>query len=227
MNKDLADFLTDVSWFFRDNVKIEVIEEKSFTCSKEFESKFPSLTTLLKKARITQIKYEGQNYELYGWTNSTSHSFGWLCLEPKMKADKPLHTDHILLLKNFGGITERWNEPEDTWLTNLNNALTYEDAQIAFNGFEDLFNETCQEEGVEVKIKPDDYIAFAFEANGNVTMYHKLSSEVLMYASDHFFDFITPYENYPEYTLYNINNCNTFREWVETISVQWLKHIKN
>jgi hypothetical protein len=229
MSQDLADFSNEISWFFSDNEKIEVIDEKSFICSKEFEEKFPSLTKLLKKARITKIKYENQNYQLFGWTNQSSQSFGWLCLEPRteVEIDKTLHPDHILLLKNFGGITERWNEPEDTWLINLNNALTFEDTQIGFIGFEDYFNEMCQEEAIEVKVKPEEFISFAFEANGNITMYHKQTGEVLMFAADHFFDFITPYENYPEYTLYKIDNCNTFRDWVEIISDQWLNHIKN
>lgn len=229
MNKDLQDFLKDVTWFFSEIDEIEVSGIGSFECSKEFEDKYPFLTLLLKKARITKIQYQNQNYELYGWTNKSLQSFGWLCLGCNKEIniiEKPLHPDHILLLENFGGIIERWNEPENIWLNNLNNALTYEDAVIGFNGWEDVFKELCEMDGVEVKINPDDFISFAFEANGNLTMYHKESGKVLMYASDHLFDFVSTLDNYPEYTLYKINNCHTFRDWVETVAIQWLKQIK-
>jgi len=229
MNKYLQDFLGDITWVFREADELEVIGERSFNCSKEFEETFPSLTKLLNKARITKILYRNQYYELFGWTNLDFQSFGWLCLEPKKEEDiiKQLHPDHIILLKSFGGITERWNEPEDTWLVNLNNALTYEDAQNGTKGYEELFNEICADEGIEIKLNTDDFISFAFEANGNVTMYHKQSGEVLMLAHDHNFDFITPFETYPEYTLHKFNNCRTFSDWIEKIAVQMLNHIHN
>ncbi|WML51670.1 hypothetical protein RCG17_19850 [Neobacillus sp. PS3-12] len=110
MNRDLKDFLEDVTWFLRDINDIRVIDKRSFTCTKKFEDKFPFLTLLLKKARITKVQYKNQIYELFGWTNRVSQSFGWLCLEPREEnniINKPLHPDHILLLENFGGITER------------------------------------------------------------------------------------------------------------------------
>jgi len=47
-----------------------------------------------------------------------------------------------------------------------------------------------------------------------------------MYAHDHCFDFIVPLENYPEGTIYKMNNCRSFSEWVEGMAVQWLNHIK-
>ncbi|MGH2317964.1 hypothetical protein ACRC6Q_09350 [Planococcus sp. SE5232] len=77
-----------------------------------------------------------------------------------------------------------------------------------------------------MEIEPEDFNSFAFEANGKVTMYHKQTGKVLMYASDLFSDFITPYKNYPEYTLYQITNCRTFKEWVETVSIQWINHLE-
>ncbi len=228
LTRDLVDFLEEVPWVFTDSNKINLLKEKTFECSQEFEAAFPALTNLLKKASIIEFNYGSKNFELFGWINADSESFGWLCVKPEAvnRFDKQLHPDHFLLLEYFGGIIERWNEPEDTWLVNLNSAFTYEDAASGFNGNEELLYESCQQDKVEMEIEPEDFNSFAFEANGNVTMYHNQTGKVLMYASDHFFDFITPYKNYPEYTLYQITNCRTFKEWVETVSIQWINHLE-
>ncbi|CAG7652137.1 hypothetical protein PAESOLCIP111_06465 [Paenibacillus solanacearum] len=53
--------------------------------------------------------------------------------------------------------------------------------------------------GSSFEIKPIDYIAFAFEANGNLTLYRKTDSSVIMIAHDHGFEHITRLEGYPEY----------------------------
>ncbi|WML51671.1 hypothetical protein RCG17_19855 [Neobacillus sp. PS3-12] len=42
-----------------------------------------------------------------------------------------------------------------------------------------MFKKFCEDDGIEVKINPDDFISFAFEANGNLTMYHKESGKFL------------------------------------------------
>ncbi|MFC4322660.1 hypothetical protein [Litchfieldia salsa] len=229
MNKDLKDFQSEITWFFRKPEEIILLGQRTFHASFEFEEKYPILTKLLKKARITTIKYEEQRYELFGWYDKDNNSLGWLCNESLELEDKEikksLHPDHVLLLRNFGGITERWNEPVDTWLCNLNYALPYENAEVGINGWEESFEEYCKDEGIEIKINPRDYITFAVEANGNVTMYHKESGEILMYAHDHAFNHIYPFHHYPEYTLYRIENCNTLKEWVETIAGQWLTNI--
>ncbi|WP_214482225.1 hypothetical protein [Bacillus sp. SM2101] len=229
MNKDVEEFLSDITWCFKEREKIEIIGEKSFQCSAEFEGTFPQLTKLLSKARITVIQYGNVNYELFGWKhNVSSQSLGWLCLEPLkgQNINKSLHPNHSVLLQNFGGITERWNEPLDTWLVNLNNALTYENIKVGFGSMEDIFQELCEEEGVEIKVNTSDFISFAFEANGNITMYHKISGKVLMYAHDHNFEHLISFSNYPEYTLYEIESCETLNDWIENIASQWLRHIK-
>ncbi len=153
MTKDLQDFLSNITWFFREPKKLLVIGERHFQGSIEFENTFPLLTSLLKKARITKVQYENTTYELFGWTGYVGDSMGWLCEEPVYLKDntKSLHPDHVLLLQNFGGITERWNEPEDTWLCNLNYALPYDYAEEGFNGWEEPFLEYCEEEGFNVE----------------------------------------------------------------------------
>lgn len=227
MSKDLESFLSVTTWYFKEPQEIKVVGEDSFNCSVEFESRFPILTTLLKKARITKLQYQNRNYNLLGWTDINSNPFGWLCLEPleAPKIQKPLHQDHILLLQNFGGIKEHWNEP-DTWILNTDFALTYEDSLVGIWGWEDVFEDRCLEEGMNPGINPTDYITFAKEANASVTLYHQDSGEVLMYSHDHAYTHIHTMENCPSYTLHRFNSCNTLTDWIETVAIQWLSDVK-
>ncbi len=73
-------------------------------------------------------------------------------------------------------------------------------------------------------IEPSEYYSIAREANGNATLCHRVSGQVLMFAPDHCFDNLTELEGCPEYTLYRINGAATFRDWVNAIAVQWLGH---
>lgn len=131
-----------------------------------------------------------------------------------------------MLLSCFGGITERWHEPEEeNWLCNLKSALCEDESKAGFNEWEDNFFEFCSWDNLTPDIEPKDYIAFAFEANGNCTVYHKVTGQVLMYAHDHCFEHITSLEGCPEYTLYRINDCPDIRWWVETVARQWLNHV--
>src|SRR5579871_5944162 len=95
-----------------------------------FRDTYPSLTALLGRARVTPVRIGRNDYLLLGWTRRDRCSAGLLCRLPR-KATKPcLHGDHVLLLTSFGGITERWNEPEELYLlSNLNSALTEEDSK--------------------------------------------------------------------------------------------------
>ncbi|WP_199624770.1 hypothetical protein [Paenibacillus alkalitolerans] len=229
-NNDLNEFIENVPWFFNEDDKINVAGETNFTSHNDFKSKYPKLTRLLSQARVTIINVNELNeYMLFGWTNKHGESFGWLCLPPH-KLDylrnSELHEDHILLLRSFGGIVERWNEPEESWLCNLKSALTLKDSVEGFDWLEELFTERCKDEGLEPGINSYDYIAFAFEANGNMTLYNKYTSEVLMFAHDHCFEHILPLQNCPDYTLYRLQNCRTFSDWVETVANQWLDNIQ-
>jgi len=52
------------------------------------------------------------------------YRIGWLCFPPPADLPNGIHADHATLLRAFGGIIERLNEPEDTWLLNHNDAAS-------------------------------------------------------------------------------------------------------
>ncbi|QGQ96436.1 hypothetical protein EHS13_16870 [Paenibacillus psychroresistens] len=224
LNNDWNDFNNDISWFINPIDKITLSETyhgiEFFKFSESFISIYPVLSELLLKARVTNIQVNNKSYQLLGWSDFEGNSFGWLAKPPTFEINKPLCNEHKILLSNFGGITERWNETEISWLLNLNSALTLEDAEEGFQGWQDYIADMCNGEGFESYITPNDYIAFAFEANGNITLYHKDNSSIIMLAHDHCFEHIIPLEGYPEYTIYRINECPNFVSWVEQIAIQ-------
>jgi hypothetical protein len=44
MSRDLEDFLLDITWFFREKEEINIIGERTFQFSNEFNNKFSMLT---------------------------------------------------------------------------------------------------------------------------------------------------------------------------------------
>ena len=226
---DWSDFLIDTPWLIKpeDTVSISdtIMLIDRFIPPVLFKETFPSLTELLMNARITKVLVNEQSFELIGWTDKDGYSFGWLCKPPVLEVKTLICKEHRLLLNYFGGITERWNEQEESWLLNLNSALTLEETKIGFQGWKSYVEDMCNYENLKLDIDPTDYIAFAFEANGNLTLYNRNDSSIIMFAPDHCFDHVTPLDGYPDYTLYRINNCPNFITWVETIAKQELSRI--
>jgi hypothetical protein len=150
---------------------------------------------------------------------------GWLTLVPNPKTENteiiPLHKE---LLAYFGGVIERFNEPEDTWLLNTNEFLTKKEASSDATFIEDYLW-AFEDEGIEVPIVLEDFYCVLREANGNTTLCHKETGHIIFFATDHSFDHITPMLGCPEYTLYNITGCQNFNTWVESIAQQWLNKI--
>ncbi|RAV22984.1 hypothetical protein DQG23_01925 [Paenibacillus contaminans] len=230
-NTDWNDFIKDITWFIKPNDKVTLSESLSgytaFSLSKTFIDRYPALSKLLLKARVTNVTVNDDHYQLLGWTNKRGKSFGWLAKPPASEINKPLCKDHRLLLEYFGGITERWHEKNGSWLLNLNSALTNDAAAEGFQGLETYIDDICSDNDSKSTVNPSEYIAFAFEANGNMTLYHKDNSSVIMIAPDHCFDYLHPYEGYPEYTIYRIDDCPDFVAWVETVAKQQLERMSD
>jgi hypothetical protein len=47
----------------------------------------------------------------------------------------------------------------------------------------------------------EQFYTIASEANGNVTLCHRLSGAVVLYAHDHNFEFVETYPGCPDYTF--------------------------
>ena len=126
MSDDWEVFRAEVPWGVPPRAKIEVgSPQPAPALPGALEGRFPSFATLLRAARLTAVRINGRVHSLYGWSAPNGKSMGWLSPPPVDEFDAAaLHEDHQLLAASFGGIGERWNEPEGSWLLNLHGALT-------------------------------------------------------------------------------------------------------
>jgi hypothetical protein len=225
MRKDISDwavFTEAVPCFLDRSAVVEVTTRRTTGALSELAATlFPHLADLLAKAAVTDVSVNGRRYELLAWDSPDGDRLGWLCLPPSEDVPSNLHDDHKKLLACFGGIVERFNEPEDTWLLNLNDALTEREASHDASFIHDY---SWADAGLTLPIEPSEYYSIASEANGNETICHRVTGHVLMFAQDHCFDHLTKLEGCPEYTLYRINGADSFRDWVNMVALQWLDH---
>lgn len=148
---------------------------------------------------------------------------GWLSLLPLADPPRNLFAEHRELLASFGGVVERFNEPEGSWLLNHNAVLTEREGSHDAS-FIRPYSWAFEKAGLTIPIDTSEYYSIAREANGNTTLCHRSSGEVLMFAPDHCFRHLERLEGCPEYTLYRINGARIFRDWVNTIARQWLPY---
>lgn len=222
---DWAAFSEAVPWFVDPDADVEIVPRPSpITLLPLAATLFPRLAELFAMAHVTDVSIDGVQYELVAWDSADGDRMGWLCLPPSVESPQGLHEDHKKLLASFGGIVERFNEPSDTWLLNLNDALTEREAAHDASFIRD-YARAFENAGLTLPIDPADYYSIAREANGNTTICHRINGQVLMFATDHCFDHLSKLEGCPEYTLYRIKGGPTFRNWVNAVAVQWLSHV--
>jgi hypothetical protein len=222
---DWTEFTEAVPWFLNDDAVVKVGKRRAPRAFSPAAAKlFPRLAELLAMGSVMDVSVDGIAYELVAWTSSDGDRFGWLCLPPSAAVPQNLHADHRDLLASFGGIVERFNEPEDTWLLNLEDALTERETARDVTFIQE-YDWAFEDAGLTLPIEPSDYYSIACEANGNVTLCHRENGHVLMFAPDHNFEHLTELEGCPEYTLYRIGGAANLREWVDAVAVQWLDYV--
>ena len=218
-------FTESVPWFLDMQQAVTVEDSRpGLTVSAAFQECFPVLSSLLNRAKVTGVTIDSARYDLLGWNSHDGFRVGWLCPALGDPAPNNLVEEHRLLLSEFGGISERFNEPEDTWLLNHNEALTLREAQHDASFMAD-YRWAFEDPGIPVPIAFSDYYAIAREANGNTTLCHRKSGDVILFATDHAHKHVTPLKGCPDYTLYTIDDTPTFVDWVEEIARQWKSHI--
>jgi hypothetical protein len=221
MNKDLTAFAEDISWFFQENDKVE-IEERTFELSDDFKNIFPKLTKLIECSRKTHLRINDVPHILFAWNDIDDEIFGWLNkIEDLENVPNELSKEHKLLLENIGGIQESFNQPEDSLTNNQNFMFIGTECSFGIGSWNNYYKETCEEENIE-PIDHSNLIWFVEEANGNMTFYNPTNSDIILFASDHCFDNITPINGQPEYTFYKYDNIKSFKEYVEKVAEEWI-----
>ena len=195
-------FTESVPWFTDAQQMVEIHHSRpDLALSKGFQERFPVLSSLLRRARVTGVTIDSAKYDLLAWDSDDGFPMGWLCPANGDRVPDNFFKDHRLLLSAFGGIVERINEPEDTWLLNHNDALTLREATHDAAFIAD-YQWAFDDAGISVPIAFSDYYAIAREANGITTLCHRESGDVILFAADHAYDHITPLKGCPDYTLY-------------------------
>jgi hypothetical protein len=192
--------------------------------SADFLRLFPALERLLKKALVTALAIDDARYQLFSWQRRDGEDCAWLSPVPCAQAPSSVHQDHRSLLTSFGGIIERSNEPEDTWLLNHTAVLT-ERAAGRDASFINEYKWAFDDAGIQIPIVLTEFYSIAEEANGNTTLCHRLTGEVMLFAPDHNFEHIVPLPKCPEYSLYRIPGATSFSSWVASVANQWLESI--
>ena len=220
MNPYWTAFIDDVPWFLAKGARVTASDAAppgSWSSSATFARAFPTLDHLLRSAHVSDVVIDEQAYTLFSWPGQ-SGTPAWLCASPPEPVPAAVCTEHRLLLESFGGVVERAEEPE-SWLLNHTEALT---ASEAGHDASFLANYAWAFPDGKFPIDMSAYYSIAREANGNTTLCHRHTGGVLLFAPDHSFDHVRPLRGCPEYTLYELRDAATFREWVEIVAAQWL-----
>ncbi|CAA6680117.1 MULTISPECIES: hypothetical protein [unclassified Lentimonas] len=218
-------FIEDVPWFLQSDQVVTINNPtKHLPPSTEFKKTFPTLSNLLSLSRRTEITIDSAKFDLFAWNSNDGLRMGWLCPQAEKNTNEGLHKYHSLLLSIFGGTIERFNEPQDSWLLNHEGVLTAEEASDDASFIEDSLW-AFENDEIPLPVVLSEFYTVAREANGNVTLCHRDSGDILLFAQDHCYDHVTPLGGCPEYTFYTINDTPTFIDWVEAIARQWQSHI--
>jgi hypothetical protein len=223
--KDFEAFKKEITWFLKPYSNITLFK-KDFKICEEFTTTFPSLSLLIEKARVSNIRIDNKDYILFAWDNKENQICGWLNkIEDGQNKALELIQEHQLLLKNIGGIQESFNNPENSFCNNQNFMFINSECFKGIGEYEEYYTSACEEENFE-KIDFSKFLSFAYEANGALTMYNPRNNEVFLFSHDHSFNNVNFIKNQPEYTFHSFTNVTTFIDYVEELANQWIEHIK-
>ena len=226
MNDHWQSFVDDVPWFIQPAERAVVGPLRpagDWRLPVRLEVVFPRLAALLAHAHTSNVSVGRRDYVLFSWETHDGITT-WLSPRPSPSSRVDLLPAHSSLLEVFGGIVERSQEPESTWLLNTNESLTADEASHDASFIKAAEGVWAEVPG-GIPIDTTAYYSISREANGNTTLCHRRSGEVLLFAQDHSFDDVDVLEGCPPYTLYRRRGGRTFVEWVETVAEQWMSAI--
>lgn len=217
--RDWDQFLEETSWFLQPGVAATVSKERPW--SRGGVTGLPNLSALLALTTVTPVSIAGTEYELLAWGPQHARQ-GWLCYPP-LEADPgqvhPIHKDFWLVC---GGIVALFREPE-TWWMNQNDILTAAASRISISDTLALYSWKWEEEGLTIPIQPDEYYVIAEEANANLTIVHRESGRLLLFALDHAFDRVTTLPGCPPCSLLTFDDEDYLGKWIEQSVFECLK----
>ncbi|MFI5710584.1 hypothetical protein [Kribbella sp. NPDC051620] len=212
--RDWDQFLSQTPWFLEPGDVATVGEEHPW--SGAAVDGLPQLTALLGSATVTPVSISGTPYELLAWGPSGDRR-GWLGYPP-LDADVEVHPTHRSFWRLSGGIVDRFGEPHSWWM-NQNEILTVAAAQLS-----DLladYSWLWQDADLTLPIQPDEYYVVAVEANGNLTLAHRRTGQLLLFAPDHAFTGVTPLDGCPPYSLHTFDREPDLATWIENCAAAW------
>lgn len=216
--RDWEQFVQDTPWFIGPGDVAIVGDEISWPRG-GLES-MPRLSALLATATLTSVTVSARPYELITW-GLPDQRRGWLCDPPHPAAEDQLHETHRLFWSHCGGIVERFGEP-GSWLVNQDEVLTAAAARIRVSAVLDDYRWIWDDAQLTVPIEPGDYYPVAVEANGNLTLTHRRSGQLLLFAPDHAFPGVTAVPGCPPYSLLTIDGVPDLASWIEECVGPWL-----
>lgn len=174
---------------------------------------------LLSEARVTPLSINRRELILFSWKQGDKQP-GWLSPQPISREVPGVCREHAILLRSFGGIIERADQP-DTWLLNHEDVLTVEESSRDAT-FIESYAWAFENSSAGIPIQLKEYYSIAREANGNITICNRTTGRVILFAPDHAFSHAVPVPGCPEYTLYDIEGAASFVSWGNAVANQWL-----
>jgi hypothetical protein len=202
---------------------VTVPASRPFNPTKQFDATFPSLTKLLLSARKWDVALAEGTQVLFAWGDKESGVRAWLSPAIPATVSSNAAPDHQVLLACFGGISQRFNEPEHNWLLNHNQALIAAEVERGASFLGDYAWAFDECGGIPIDV--EEYYPAAWEANGNCVLCSRGNGELLFFAPDHCDENLVPYSQCPMYTLHTHREAATFQTWVERIADQWLREV--
>ncbi|GGM36120.1 hypothetical protein GCM10010102_34320 [Promicromonospora citrea] len=182
----------------------------------------PAFSRLLSTATTTPVRIDGVGHELLAWGPAAARR-GWLCRSPEPD-DNGAEVPETLrsVWTATGGIVGHFGEPTSPWWwINCDAVLTREAAGSGVDGVFAAYRWMWTDEGLEVPVKSEDFVVVATEANGNLTLAHRRTGEIIWFAPDHAESGVSVLPGCPEYTLYTFDAAPDLPSWVEAGATQW------
>jgi hypothetical protein len=184
----------------------------------------PVTSRLLSAATVTPVQIDGVDHELLAWGPATDRR-GWLCRLPELRDDdggisEVLRTVWAAtggIVEHFGNVSGSW------WWLNCTDVLTREAARWPVEQMLADYEWMWTNEGLRIPITAADYVPVAREANGNITLAHRRTGQVVWFAPDHFASGVTVLPGCPAYSLYTFDGAPDLASWIETGVTQWAR----